>query len=131
MPPLIAFLRRLRQIGQIAARELFKCPVWVALGNLDGLSFSPGLNSEPHRALCVSCGAWASLALWDHLTYVHVSSPTGVAAMQELLLSFRGVAEFFLTHLTVLPGSNHLHVGPSSSPENSYLLADLAVKQNR
>ena len=131
MPPLIAFLRRLRLRGYAVARDVFRCPGWVALGNLDGLSFYPGMNSEPHWALCVSCGAWAAQALWDHLTYVHISSSTGEAAMRELLLSFRGIAQFFLGHMQRLPGSIYLHVGPSSSPENSYALLPLTIDEER
>ena len=123
MPPLVALLRKLRLEGSGVARSLFSCPGWVALGNLDGLSFNPTLNSEPHWALCVSCGAWAALSLWDHLSFAHVSSSSGAEAMEELLLSFRGIAEFFLVHMTSLGQggtTSTLHVGPSSSPENSY-----------
>jgi hypothetical protein len=93
-----------------------------------------GLASAPHWALCVSCGAWTALALWDHLTYLpwpHPPAPrqpttatasstksggggdVGAAAVtalvRDLLPAYRGIALFFLDYL-VDPTSGRVRI---------------------
>lgn len=51
--PLTSFLARIRTNGEHTATSMYGCRGWVAHGNLDGLSFSTGLNSEVGAALYV------------------------------------------------------------------------------
>ena len=54
-----------------------------------------GSASAIQWALCVTCGAWLALTVWDHYTY------TGDMNMleKEFLPTFQGIAEFFLDYL--------------------------------
>ena len=67
-------------------------------------------------AYCVTCGAWAALGLWDHITYAELSVQSAVA--EEVILSFKGISEFFLCYMHNSGGV--YYTGPTTSPENSY-----------
>ena len=83
-------------------------------GYLDG-----GLSGGYHWSLCVTCGAWSALSLWEHVSY------TGdVTVLRTALLpAFKGIAEFFIEYMFKDPQGVH-HTGPTCSPENSYLVQE-------
>lgn len=125
MPPLVEFLKHLRTSGVENAKRMYNCKGWVAHGFVDAY-LDTGIMSDVRWAYCISCGAWASLALWEHLSFTPAAAPSYAAAMQELLLSFQGTAEFFLDHFAVVKksdGTLEYHTGPTGSPETSYLAA--------
>lgn len=117
MPPLVEFLKRLRVQGERTARQLYNCRGWVAHGFTDGY-MGGGVPGDLKWAYCVSCGAWAALSLWDHVSFADAASPSYALAMAELLTSFQGIAAFFTDYMTDVGGTRH--TGPTTSPENSY-----------
>lgn len=118
--PLVQFLRKLRLRGEHAARSSYGARGWVAHGYVDGFLDTRMPSGESIIwSDCISCGAWAALALWEDFCY------TGNLTLlqHELLPSFRGIAEFFTDHMTTLPGhGDTLFTGPSHSPETSYFV---------
>ena len=114
------FLKKLRVRGALAARSSYGARGWVAHGYVDGfLDTRMPSGDAIIWSDCISCGAWAALALWEDFCY------TGnlTTLRDELLPSFRGIAEFFTDHLTTLPGhGDTLFTGPSHSPETSYFV---------
>jgi hypothetical protein len=83
-PPLEDFIRRLSQGPAAAtAKDMYGCPGWVSHGFTDS-----SLRSHPMGdamwSLCVSCGAWLSLHLWDKAAY-------DTEPMTSVLLSLEGV----------------------------------------
>lgn len=82
-------------------------------GYLDG-----GLSGPIHWAMCVTCGAWIALSLWEHVSFTGDES----TLHGHLLPAFKGIAEFFLEYMFRIDGV--YHTGPTSSPENSYTVKD-------
>jgi len=119
LPPLTKWLSQLRDQGAAAARRLYQCPGWVAHGYVDGY-LDAGILGDAHWNLCPTCGAWAALALWEHISHTSTSSPSAKAALAELLASFSALTDFFSCYLVEKKGL--LHSGPSTSPENSFVL---------
>jgi len=114
LTPFFTFIRKLARAGRSAADEMYGCPGWVAHGYSDGY-LKTGLLGAYIWALCVTCGAWLALSVWDHLTY-----DMNISVLQrDLLPVFRGIAEFFLSYFWKAP-DGVLHTGPTTSPETSY-----------
>ena len=114
LPPFFAFIRKLAAAGRTAAQDMYGCPGWVAHGYSDGYLMT-GVLGAYIWALCVTCGAWLALSMWDHLTY-----DLNILILQrDLLPVFRGIAEFFLSYFWESPDGS-LHTGPTTSPETSY-----------
>ena len=90
---------------------------WVAHGFFDGY-LDGGLSGAVHWAMCVTCGAWTALSLWEHVSYTGDES----TLHGHLLPTFKGIAEFFLEYMFRVDGV--YHTGPTSSPENSYTVTD-------
>jgi alpha-L-fucosidase 2 len=89
---------------------------WMAHGftddTLDGFPYG-----DNQWALCVTCGAWAALSIWEHL----ITQPLSVAVLMEVVRSFRGVALFFQEYAWK-DTEGKVHTGPTTSPENSYVI---------
>jgi alpha-L-fucosidase 2 len=89
---------------------------WMAHGftddTLDGFPYG-----DNQWALCVTCGAWAALTIWEHL----IAQPLSVAVLMEVVRSLRGVALFFQEY-TWNDTEGKVHTGPTTSPENSYVM---------
>ena len=65
--PLAPFLRRLAASGARVARGFYGSSVdgaWLAYGFTDGWASAAPL-APPAWSFCLSCGAWAALALWE------------------------------------------------------------------
>lgn len=125
IPPLLDFIKRLAKSGEKTAKELYNCQGWVAHGFTDNL-LDVGIRGGLEWALCVTCGSWLALHLWDHLTYTTFSL--------EFLLDiffpvYRSMVLFYLDYLFIGPDGNY-HTGPTTSPENSYIAKDSAKKVN-
>jgi alpha-L-fucosidase 2 len=89
---------------------------WMAHGftddTLDGYPYG-----DNQWALCVTCGAWAALSIWEHL----ITQPLSVAVLMEVVRSLRGAALFFQEN-TWYDIEGKVHTGPTTSPENSYVM---------
>lgn len=120
--------------GTEVASQMYGCTdprAWMAHGFLDD-----ELDGFPHGdnqwALCVSCGAWAALSIWEHL----ITQPFDAAVLMEVVGSLRGVALFFREYMWAeetgdekeASSGGHsstgtrMHTGPTTSPENSFVL---------
>lgn len=125
--PLLAWSKRLRKAGARTAKEQYKCRGWVAHGFLDEY-FDTGTAGDYHWALCVTCGAWASLSLWEYTTYLPMDDEHGHGDLlrNEALEALAGAIDFFMDYF-VEDGEGKLHTGPTTSPENSYLIKNPAA----
>ncbi len=77
---------------------------WVSHGFVDNY-MNTGLNGEAQWALCVTCGAWLLLQVWEHFTYTlsasssvqNVDDDDGYEVLKTRLLPImRGAIHFFL-----------------------------------
>jgi alpha-L-fucosidase 2 len=116
--PLIQFIRQVSESGQVTARQLYGCSGWVGHGFTDD-RLDMGIRGDLQWALCVTCGSWLALHLWDHLLYTEYSSPEYTSTMKTLLPVYRSMAQFYLDYLFEGP-DGHVHTGPTTSPENSF-----------
>lgn len=91
---------------------------WVAHGFFDGY-LDGGLSGPVHWSLCVTCGAWTALSLWEHVSFTGDESTLHT----HLLPAFKGIAEFFLDYMFRI--DSVYHTGPTTSPENSYTVQDI------
>ena len=76
------------------------------------------------KSLCVSCGAWITLSLWEALLY----SDPSVNDLRRTLNIFRKNVQFFIDYIWEDNISGYVHTGPTTSPENSYRLKALGIE---
>jgi hypothetical protein len=150
LDPLISFIEHVafdEGSGRDAASRMYGCEGWIMHGFTDQtLRAFP--MAEPVWSLCVSCGAWLSMHLWDAISYESIKSTPfdriirsiqGKASfnIDEALLAtsrvpentilkraipiYRGIASFFLDYMWK-GNDGRFHTGPTTSPENSYAL---------
>ena len=125
--PLFAFIERLRANGERTARELYGCGGWVAHHQTDlwasttPVGFTHGeLNDGASRyALWPMGGAWLVRHLWEHYCYTQNRDFLRTRAWPLM----KGAAEFVLDFLVQRPDGK-LTTAPSTSPENSFRLAN-------
>jgi alpha-L-fucosidase 2 len=135
--PLAPFLARVAASGEAVARQLYGSAVagaWMAHGFTDGWASAAPL-APPLWSLCTSCGAWASLQLFERFEYTAEASH-----LLEAWPLLRGAALFAEEGLRLASesdgggegggeagggggggGGGRLRWGPSHSPENAYL----------
>lgn len=117
MEPLIKFIESLSVNGRITAKEIYdskSVDAWVAHGFTDN-TLNGGLLGDLQWSLCVSCGAWMALHIWDHLSYkmdYHMLINVNIPIL-------RGVILFFKEYMWQDKNGVY-HTGPTTSPENSY-----------
>ena len=117
------FCKTYNNTGKQVAREMYGCSdpqAWVAHGFLDDR-----LQGWPYGdnqwALCVTCGAWAALAIWEHM----LITPMSVPLLVEVITVLRGIVKFFMEYMLREAGADGgytMHTGPTTSPENSYVI---------
>lgn len=113
--PLIEFLKDISITGRIPARNLYNSSGWVAHGFTDEY-LNVGIRGDLQWALCVTCGSWIALYLWDYLLYSDFSLDFTI---NTFLPIFSTMIEFYFNYLFLGP-DNYIHTGPTTSPENSY-----------
>ncbi|MFF5289590.1 glycosyl hydrolase family 95 catalytic domain-containing protein [Paractinoplanes globisporus] len=120
--PLVRYVRRLAETGQITARQMYGADGWVAhtIANAWGYT-APG--SGIGWGLNVTGGAWIALQLWEHYEY----SLDEEYLREQAYPVLRDAALFFLSYLVPEPAHGWLVAGPSESPENWYLAPDGAT----
>ena len=134
--PLLTFIKALAQIGRGAARNVYNCTdgsAWVSHGNTDH-TLDGRLHSESHWVFCSSCGLWAALQLFENFIYSPLASSgdklknvTSECSWKgkELLDALgvlRGNIQFFMHSTFVDSIDGFCHTGPTTSPENSYVV---------
>ncbi|MEO0055837.1 MAG: hypothetical protein RLZZ50_1784, partial [Verrucomicrobiota bacterium] len=125
--PLFDFIDRLRIHGAATARELYGCGGWCAHHQTDlwaGATpggFTAGTPNEgaSRYALWPMGGVWLTRHLWEH--YAHGGDL--VFLRDRAWPALRGAADFILDFLVKRP-DGRLTTAPSTSPENSFRLAD-------
>ena len=72
------------------------------------------------RAMCVTCGAWLALTLWEALLYMpHGSNSHGKSVIESevtidrVLTIFRGIVQFFVDYLWLDHRTGIYHSGNS------------------
>ena len=133
--PLGSFMARLAKKGRDTAQNMYGVKGktgngWVAHGFTDN-SLSGGLRGEPYWSLCVTCGAWMALSMWEHLLFAPTSEWVSKnKLMSSVLQLLRGAAEFFTEYMFIAEDGFTHHTGPTTSPENSYILMHVNASTN-
>ena len=117
--PLLAFIGRLENTGQVTAKTYFDCSGWTCCHNSDlwAMTHPVGDFGKGHPVWANWClgGAWLATHLWEHFDF---TQDTSYLAEQAYPL-MKGAAQFCLDWL-VEDGRGHLVTAPSTSPENLY-----------
>ncbi len=113
------YIDRLARDGATTASRLYGAKGWVCHHTSDawGMTMPMGLTVWglwPHG------GGWLVRHCWEH--YCHTLDERYLRERAFPLM--RGASEFYLDWLTVDPATGKLVGGPSSSPENTFVLAD-------
>lgn len=150
-PPFFDLIDKLAVAGESAASNIYDCKGWVAHGFTDA-SLRGHLHGDGQWALCVTCGAWVALHLWEAVLHEPVSTlwalrirdmPLDLSKTAPLLLleyirnessvlykmveNFRGIVQFFTEYMHI-DADGTVHTGPTTSPENSYFVNDDEVE---
>ncbi len=117
--PLLQFIEWLSASGRSVARTHYDCDGWVANHTTDAW-----LGTAPHGR--VEWGMWPMGGGWlvQHLMEHYRFGGDEVFLRREAWPPLKGAAEFFLDWLVEHPETKKLVSGPSTSPENRYVLPD-------
>jgi alpha-L-fucosidase 2 len=118
--PLLQLVRELAVTGARTASTSYGLPGWVAHHNTDLWRQSMAVGDGSFPAVWSSWwmgGAWLSHHIWDHYTFT-----LDTDRLRSLYPVLRSSAEFLLAWLVEGPDGT-LITAPSTSPENSYLVA--------
>jgi hypothetical protein len=118
--PLFQFIQQISVSGQVTAKQLYDCSDggWVGHGFTDD-QLDMGIRGDMQWALCVTCGSWLALHLWDHLTYTPFDDALVEYTMNTMFPIYRSMIKFYLEYLFEGP-DGYMHTGPTTSPENSF-----------
>lgn len=113
--PFLKMVAELSQSGQETAREIYGASGWVLHHNTDIWRIT-GPVDRARSGLWPTGGAWVCQHLWEHFLF------TGdTEFLRAAYPAMKGAAEFFLDVLHEEPEHRWLVVGPSVSPENSFM----------
>lgn len=114
--PMTEYVKSLVEPGSRTARCFYGTDGWVAhvLANVWGFT-APA--EDPAWGATFTGGAWASLQLWEH--YLFTLDKKYLESIYPVL---RGAAEFLYANLFMDPASQRLVTGPSTSPENTFII---------
>jgi alpha-L-fucosidase 2 len=113
--PFLKMVGELSQSGRETAREIYGARGWVLHHNTDIWRIT-GPVDRARSGLWPTGGAWVCQHLWEHFLY------TGDRDfLKAAYPAMKGAAQFFLDILHEEPDHSWLVVGPSVSPENSFL----------
>ncbi len=116
--PLFRHLERMAENGRKTAREMYGCRGWCAHHNTDIWGDTAPQGTHVPSSYWVMGGAWLCTHLWEH--YLFTLDRDFLARVWPLL---KGAAEFFIDFL-IEDHQGRLVTSPSTSPENTYELAD-------
>ena len=120
--PLGPFIKSLAEVGRHAARRMYNCSgdAWVAHGNTDH-TLGGDLRADSFWVFCSTCGIWAALELFEHLLFSPFDESQAADVLNALSV-LRGASHFLLQTTFVDPVTGMRQTGPTTSPENSYLV---------
>jgi len=113
--PFLKMAAELSQTGRETARELYGARGWVLHHNTDIWRIT-GPVDRARSGLWPTGGAWICRHLWEHFLY------TGdMNFLRAAYPVMKEASQFLLDILHEAPGHGWLIVGPSVSPENSFM----------
>lgn len=114
--PLFDYIGALAETGTKTAKTVYGCEGWVAhtMANVWGFT-APGWGTG--WGLHPTGGAWLASHLWDY--YRFTNDEVFLLRAYPVL---KQSALFFLDYMIEDPNSGYLVTGPSTSPENAFLL---------
>lgn len=119
--PLFELIERMRENGRETARRLYNCRGFVAHHNTNIWGDTAPDSSLPQNALWPMGAAWLCLHLWEHYAF----NPSDAFAQYAYEI-MKEAALFFVDYM-VETSDGKLVTGPSTSPENQYMLPDGTV----
>jgi len=121
--PLLDFIGRLAQTGEITAKTFYDCGGWCCHHNSDIWAMTNPVGDfgkgHPVWANWNMGGVWLSAHLWEHFLF---TSDTGFLLNYAYPL-MKGATDFCLDYLVEAP-DGYLVTAPSTSPENLYKTPD-------
>lgn len=120
--PLGPFIQSLAQVGRNAAQRMYNCSgdAWVAHGSTDH-SLDGGLRADSYWVFCSTCGLWAALQLFENLLFGPFDDTQAFDVLNALSV-LRGASHFLKQFSFYDPDSGLIQTGPTTSPENSYMV---------
>ncbi len=119
--PLFDLLEGLRPTGGRTAREMYGAGGMVAHHNTDLWRHAAPVDSVG-PGIWPMGAAWLALHFWDHYDFTR-----DLAFLRERAYPVLRLVSLFLLDYLVRDGQGHWVTGPSTSPENSYRMADGTV----
>ena len=113
--PITKYVEGLVKSGEKTAKVFYGTEGWAAHVLANAWHFTTPAE-DPSWGGTFTGGAWISLQLWEH--YLFSKNKTYLERIYPVL---KGAAEFLRANLFEFP-DGHLVTGPSSSPENLFLL---------
>lgn len=117
--PFFNLVQSLVPAGRVTADTLYGSKGWVAHHTTDAWWFTAP-TGRTVWGLWPTGGAWCTRHLYEHWAYGGDADFARGTAFPVM----KGSAEFFLDYLSEDPETGLLQSGPSSSPENTYVLED-------
>ena len=118
--PLTELVLNMVPSGEKTAKDFYgpKAEGWVQHMMTNVWNYTaPG--EHPSWGATNTGGAWLCAHLWEHYTY------TGdTEYLAKVYPAIEGAAKFFLSTMIQEPQNGYLVTGPTSSPENAFVLAD-------
>jgi alpha-L-fucosidase 2 len=113
--PLFGMIKDLSVTGRESAGKMYNARGWVVHHNTDIWRVT-GIFDRAFYGLWQSGSAWLSQHLWQH--YLFTGDKT---FLEEVYPVMKSAAEFYVDELVEEPNTGYLVIGPSNSPENTYL----------
>ena len=120
--PLISQIKNMSKTGAETAKNIYGCSGWAAAHNSDiWASTNPvgDMKGDPRWANFSLAGVWLCQSLWEKFEYGQDKTYLQKTAYPIM----KGAAEFCFDWL-IDDGNGHFITSPSTSPENSFKLAD-------
>lgn len=114
--PLFEHLERMKIHGMETARKMYGCKGWVAHHNTDIWGDTAPQDKWMPATIWPMGGAWLCLHIWEH--YVYTEDLEFLKSKYHLMKS---AGDFFKDYL-MEDEKGYLVTGPSTSPENTYIL---------
>lgn len=114
--PLFEHMERMKPHGAETAKKMYGCRGWVAHHNTDIWGDTAPQDMWMPATIWPMGAAWLCLHIWEH--YEYTGDKEFLRSKYHLL---KGAGEFFKDYL-MEDEKGYLVTGPSTSPENTYIL---------
>ena len=114
--PLFEHLERMKPHGEVTANRMYGCKGWLAHHNTDLWGDTAPQDMWKPGTIWPMGAAWLCLHIWEHYEYTK-----DLNFLQNKYHLLKGAGDFFKDYL-VEDEKGYLVTGPSTSPENTYIL---------